>query len=74
MRVLCVWIISLITVQVFVHIWVNIEVLPNTWLTLPFVSHGWTALLINLVELMLLYKILSTVKESSPREIRIDNE
>jgi cell division protein FtsW (lipid II flippase) len=74
MRVLCVWIISLITVQVFVHIWVNIEVLPNTWLTLPFISHGWTALLINLVELMLLYKILSTVKESSPREIRIDNE
>jgi cell division protein FtsW (lipid II flippase) len=74
MRVLCVWIISLITVQVFVHIWVNVEVLPNTWLTLPFVSHGWTALLINLVELMLLYKILSTVKESSPREIRIDNE
>lgn len=74
MRVLCVWIISLITVQVFVHIWVNVEVLPNTWLTLPFISHGWTALLINLVELMLLYKILSTVKESSPREIRIDNE
>jgi cell division protein FtsW (lipid II flippase) len=74
MRVLCVWIISLITVQVFVHIWVNVEVLPNTWLTLPFISHGWTALLINLVELMFLYKILSTVKESSPREIRIDNE
>jgi cell division protein FtsW (lipid II flippase) len=74
MRVLCVWIISLITVQVFVHIWVNVEVLPNTWLTLPFISHGWTALLINLVELMLLYKILSTVKESSPREIGIDNE
>jgi cell division protein FtsW (lipid II flippase) len=64
----------LITIQVFVHIWVNVEVLPNTWLTLPFISHGWTALLINLVELMILYKILSTVKESSPREIRIDNE
>jgi len=74
MRVLCIWIISLITVQVFVHVWVNVEVLPNTWLTLPFVSHWWTALLINLVELMVLYKILSSVKEASPREILLDNE
>ena len=74
MRVMCIWIISLITVQVFVHVWVNVEVLPNTGLTLPFISHWWTALLINLVELMILYKILSTVKDSSSREIRIDND
>ncbi len=74
MKVLCVWIISLITIQVFVHVGVNVEVLPNTWLTLPFISHGGTALLINLVELMILYKILNSVKERSEREIRIDNE
>ena len=74
MKVLCIWIISLITVQVFVHVWVNVEVLPNTGLTLPFVSHWWTALLINLVELTILYKILNTAKDASPREIKIDNE
>ena len=74
LKVFCIWIISLITVQVFVHVWVNVEVLPNTWLTLPFISHWWTALLVNLVELMLLYKILGTAKDASPREIRIDND
>jgi cell division protein FtsW (lipid II flippase) len=74
MKVLCVWIISLIIVQVFVHVWVNVEVLPNTWLTLPFISHGWTALLINLVELMILYRILDTWSSNQVREIRLDNE
>lgn len=74
MKVLCVWIISLIVVQVFVHVGVNVEVLPNTWLTLPFVSHWWTALLINLIELTLLYKLIETWKERDVREIKIDNE
>jgi cell division protein FtsW (lipid II flippase) len=74
MKVLCVWIIYLIVVQVFVHVGVNVEVLPNTWLTLPFVSHWWTALLINLIELTLLYKLIETWKERDVREIKIDNE
>ncbi len=51
-------ILSLILVQAFVNIWVNTEILPNTWLTLPFVSYWGTALMINFMELILLYKIL----------------
>lgn len=58
MRTFAVGVLSLIMVQVFVHVGVNVEILPNTGLTLPFVSHGGTALMINLIELALLYKIL----------------
>ncbi len=58
LRALAVGIVSLIIVQVFVHVGVNLDILPNTGLTLPFVSHGGTALMINLIELALLYKIL----------------
>lgn len=51
--------ISLLMIQVFVHIWVNLEIVPNTGLTLPFVSHGGTALMINIIQLTFLYKILT---------------
>ena len=57
-KMIGVGIISLIMIQVFVNIGVNIKIMPNTWLTLPFVSYGGTALMVNLIEIMLLYKIL----------------
>lgn len=57
-KMIGVGIVSLIVVQAFVNIWVNIKIMPNTWLTLPFVSYGWTALMVNLIEIVLLYKIL----------------
>lgn len=51
-------ILSLIMVQAFVNIWVNIKILPSTGLTLPFISYGGTALMVNFMEIVLLYKIL----------------
>jgi cell division protein FtsW len=57
-KMIGVGIVSLIIIQAFVNIWVNIKIMPNTWLTLPFVSYGGTALMVNLIEIMLLYKIL----------------
>ena len=56
-KMIWVWIISLIIVQAFVNMWVNLKILPNTWLTLPFISYGWTAMMVNIIELVLLYKI-----------------
>ncbi len=50
-------IISLIIIQMFVNIWVNVKLLPLTGLTLPFISAGWSALMVNIIELVLLYKI-----------------
>lgn len=57
-KIIGIGILSLILVQAFVNIWVNIKILPNTGLTLPFVSYWWTALMVNFIEIVLLYKIL----------------
>jgi cell division protein FtsW (lipid II flippase) len=43
----------------FVNIGVNIRILPATWLTLPFISSGGTALIVNMMQIVLLYKIVS---------------
>lgn len=53
-----VWIISLIWIQTFINIWVNTNILPLTWLTLPFISYWWSSLMVNIIEISLLYKIL----------------
>jgi cell division protein FtsW len=57
-RTLAVGILSLILLQAFVNIAVNIKVLPLTWVTLPFLSHGWSALVVTMIEIVLLVKIL----------------
>ncbi len=57
-KILWVWLVSLIIMQVFVNVWVNTKILPLTWLTLPFISYGGSALMVNLIELTILYKIL----------------
>jgi cell division protein FtsW len=61
-KIIGIGILSLILVQAFVNIWVNIKILPNTWLTLPFISYGGTALMVNFIEIILLYKILQRNK------------
>jgi len=57
-KIIGIGILSLIIIQSMINIGVNTSLLPNTWLTLPFMSYGWTALMVNLVEIILLYKIL----------------
>lgn len=57
-KIVGIGILSLILVQAFVNIGVNVKILPNTWLTLPFISYWWTALMVNFMEIILLYKIL----------------
>ncbi len=54
--------LSLIILQMFINLWVNLKLLPNTGLTLPFISFGGTALMVNFIEVVLLYKILYTNK------------
>ena len=55
---IAIWLISLLIIQMFVNIGVNTRILPNTWLTLPFISYGGTALMANIITVVLLYKIL----------------
>lgn len=60
LKLIWVWIISLIIVQTFVNMWVNVQIIPTTWITLPFISAWWSSLMVNCIELLMLYKILKT--------------
>jgi len=64
-KLIWVGIISILMVQVFVNIGVNIQILPNTGVTLPFISAGGSSLLICCIKLMLLYKILGSEEKKS---------
>ena len=66
LKLIWIWIISLIIVQTLVNIWVNIQIIPTTWVTLPFVSAWGSALMVNCIELLLLYKILKTENKVLP--------
>lgn len=57
-QLFAVGLLSLIVMQTFINIWVNMSLLPLTWLTMPFFSHGGSALLVNMSEIVLLWKIL----------------
>jgi cell division protein FtsW len=59
-KMIGVGIISILIVQSFVNIGVNIQIIPNTGVTLPFISAGGSSLLISCVELIILYKILKS--------------
>ena len=66
LKLIWVWIISLIIVQTFVNIWVNVQILPTTWIALPFVSAWWSSLMVNCIELLLLYKIIKMENKVLP--------
>ena len=51
--------IGIIIIQLFVNIGVNTGILPTTGITLPFVSYGWTWLMVNIIQVILLSKISS---------------
>ena len=58
LKLLGVGLISTIIIQSFINIGVNTNIVPLTGLTLPFVSFGGTALMVNFIELVFLYKII----------------
>lgn len=58
-----VWITSLILWQTFVNIWVNLNVVPLTWVTLPFISYGWSSLLSLCIWVWILLAISRNVEE-----------
>lgn len=52
-----VWISSRILIQAFINIWVNLNIIPLTWITLPFISYGWSSLLSLVLWLAILLNI-----------------
>lgn len=59
-----VWITSWILCQTFINIWVNLNIIPLTWITLPFVSYGWS----SLISLMIWIGILLNISRDSEFE------
>lgn len=67
------WITTWILVQAWVNIWVNLNILPLTWLTLPFVSYGGSSLLALIFWLGLLLNISRYVDETKTFKISKNN-
>ena len=66
LKLIWIWIISIIIIQTFVNMWVNVQIIPTTWITLPFISAWWSSLMVNCIELLFLYKILKTENKLLP--------
>lgn len=51
------WVTTWILIQASINIGVNLNLMPLTWVTLPFVSYGWSSLLALILGLGLLLNI-----------------
>ncbi len=60
-----VWISSRILLQAFINIWVNLNIMPLTGITLPFVSFWWSSLLSLMIALGILLNISRYIEEKS---------
>lgn len=58
------WITTWILTQASVNIWVNLNIVPLTWLTLPFISYWWSSLLSLILGLGLLLNISRYIDET----------
>jgi len=65
-----IWFSSRILMQAFINIWVNLNIVPLTWITLPFVSYWGSSLLSLMIWLWILLAISRDVEQfdSSRRE------
>lgn len=60
-----IWISSLILMQAFINIWVNLNIVPLTWITLPFISYWGSSLLALMISLWILLNISRYINEKS---------
>lgn len=63
-----VWVSSWILLQAFINIWVNLNIVPLTWITLPFVSYWGSSLLSLVLWLWVLLNISREVQEKGKYE------
>jgi cell division protein FtsW len=56
-QLVAVWISSWIIIQAFINIWVNLNIVPLTWITLPFISYWGSSILSLMIWLWILLNI-----------------
>jgi len=56
-KLVAAWISTWFITQAFINIGVNLNIMPLTWITLPFVSYGWSSLLTLMIALWVLLSI-----------------
>lgn len=56
-KYLVIWMTSRFLMQAFINIWVNINIVPLTWITLPFISYGWSSLLTCMIWLAMILNV-----------------
>jgi cell division protein FtsW len=54
---------SWILLQAFINIWVNLNIMPLTGITLPFISYGWSSLLSLMIALWVMLNISRYIDE-----------
>lgn len=64
-KYLAVWISSRILLQAFINIGVNLNIMPLTGITLPFISYGWSSLLSLMIALWILLNVSRYIDEKS---------
>jgi len=64
-QLVAVWISSWILIQSFINIWVNLNIVPLTWITLPFISYWGSSTLSLMIWLGLLLNISRYIEEKS---------
>ncbi len=62
-KYLVVGIISRFLIQAFINIWVNLNLVPLTGITLPFISYGWSSLLTSIMWLALVLNISRYIEQ-----------
>lgn len=64
-KYLAVWISSRILLQAFINIGVNLNIMPLTGITLPFISYWWSSLLSLMIALGILLNVSRYTEEKS---------
>lgn len=68
-KYVAVWVSSRILLQMFINVWVNLNIVPLTGITMPFVSYGWSSLLSLMFGLALLLNISRFVEPPKKHSI-----
>lgn len=66
-KIASLWITSIIILQAFINMWVNLRILPNTWITLPFISYWGSSLLSMMIMSWILLAFSRYIDYTAPR-------